>query len=186
MDNITTLGFYTGRANGWQHQTEMELPTNNSFYVTAEIATASDYKAITIKSLNNLGVQYVNTKNGGVWSGWKKLITTADKATWVEIVPLTYFSATASMAYTGISFSVTETCVVSVALSYSNSYQKGLIVADKSTAPVTHAYITMVNPEGLSSSYMWGTGVLPPGTYYVWAKSASAATNAIQVRKLVL
>ena len=93
-----------------------------------------------------------------------------------------------TFAYTGISFTLTKVSIVSASLSYTNSNTDTIAICSVSSGSAGNFYGQGKNYDvgGLTPIRIFAYAVLPPGTYYIWAKSRSSGSNEIAVYKCQL
>lgn len=87
-------------------------------------------------------------------------------------------SVSASLAYTGMSFTLTKTSIVRVSQYYTYSTPQAIAICSGSTGN-QGIYAHAEALSGVTNVYITCSTVLGAGTYYVWAKASSSATNNI-------
>lgn len=91
----------------------------------------------------------------------------------------TQTAVTATMAYVGLSFSLTKRSIVRVTLYYTNSRPSALAIGDSNTGSNVNFLASVgVVPE-VTNSAIAVSAVLDAGTYYIYARSATSAQNTI-------
>ena len=97
-----------------------------------------------------------------------------------ELITYTQKATTSSLAYTGLSFTLPVSAIVSVYLSYNDSEPKELVIAD-GTNQVTNRIAGVVSDSstGLIPARLYLNAPLPAVTYYIWARSANNGSNGI-------
>lgn len=73
-DSLPAPGTYFGYIASYGHQTTVDVPANNNFYVKITRMNNSDYSNIEIWSVNDAeGAHYIRNKVGGSWSNWVQI-----------------------------------------------------------------------------------------------------------------
>lgn len=87
-------------------------------------------------------------------------------------------TTSATLAPTGISFTLTKRAIVDAAITYLNVATKEIMIANgDSSASYIQQYARAETTTAKTVSWLRVTAVLEPGTYYVWGRWASAAAS---------
>lgn len=90
------------------------------------------------------------------------------------------FATGTTLAYTGETFTITKNTIVTALLAYTASAPKVIAIADASSGNIAVKASATDVPD-VTNREIHCTTILEPGTYYVWAKSASSGTNRVWV-----
>ena len=144
-----------------QNTANNAVNTANSASSTATTASNTASAASTAAATAQAGVDAIGTKS-----------TLVDNT-----VPVP-----ATLGYTGVSFTVLKKSIVRAALYYTNSSPQEILITDTASGNI-NVYAETVAPtnHGTANIYISCESVLDPGTYYIWARSTSAANNEIKV-----
>lgn len=87
-------------------------------------------------------------------------------------------ATSATMAYTGVSFTITKKSIVRADLYYTYSTPQEIAICGSSSGNQSfYAHATAV--ANMTNVMLSCTAVLDPGTFYVWARSGASANNNI-------
>lgn len=155
------------------------MANKNLTDLTARTATADS----DLIHVNSGGTDYKETKANFLSNITSSISSINSSLANIGTRNVTYYASNAiaaTFSYTGVSFTITKKSIVRADLYYTySSPQEIAICGSASGNQIIYAHGTAVS--GITNTCIGCTALLAPGTYYIWARSGSAANNSIGV-----
>lgn len=149
---------------------------NDLSTIVTNNATTAHNESLAAQNTANSALSIANTANGKADAHALALANVGKRT--VTIYQTEAIGTT--LAYIGVSFTITKTAIVRASLYYANTPGKDIVIAEEASG-APHIYAHGSSVTGITASDISTTALLAPGTYYIWASSTAAGNNPVGV-----